>query len=97
MSNICALEHVLREAQLVEYCYHNQERDNEERTRKQSKAGGPGATEIDLFRGSLKGSNQSMICPELTEWIGRQFERDVNIMKQTRKAREEPALVRSSK
>lgn len=73
--NSCALEHVLREAQLMEYWYHNQERDNEERTRKQSKAGGPVADEIDLFLGSLKGSNQSMICPEHTEWIGRQLER----------------------
>lgn len=95
--NIYAMEHVRREAQIVEYWYHNQERDNEERARKQSKTGGPGADDIDLFRGSLKGSNRSMNCPDLAEWIVRQLERGAKIMKRTRKAREERARVRSSK
>ena len=48
--------------------------------------------EIEYFQGSNKTPYDSMICPELAEWISKQAERDSTIAKQTRKAREERAL-----
>lgn len=92
--NMTVIEHLFREAQLVEYHYHMQEKDEEEKKKKDKKHGGPTAEESDLFRGSLKSGFAAMVCPELTEYIAKQLERDVNIQKQTRKAREERTLAR---
>ena len=94
LCNLGCMEHLLREPQLVEYFYANVEKDKAEKERQQAKKGtasGPSGEEMELFRGAYKSSGSSMVCPELTEWIGRQLERDANIMKQARKAREERA------
>ena len=53
-----------------------------------------GIEEVELFLGSNKSSTDTMIAPDLTEWVAKQMERDASIAKQSRKAREESALAR---
>ena len=55
---------------------------------------GPTIDESELFLGVGKSAYESMICLDLTDWIAKQLERDANILKSTRKAREERAQSR---
>ena len=50
---------------------------------------------MEYFLSSSKSVSESMICPPLLEWIAKQLERDANVQKQYRKAREERALARN--
>ena len=96
LTNLALAEHLLREAQLVEHHYRNIERDHEEKNRKERKGGAVGlpAQEVELFLGAEKGAVDCMISPDLTEFVSKALERDANVQKQSRKAREERALAR---
>ena len=50
--------------------------------------------ETELSLGAPRAGVDYMICPELTEWISKQLEKEATIAKQTRKAGEERALAR---
>ena len=56
--------------------------------------GGLPSDEMEMFLGVSKSVYNVMVAPDLQEWIGKQLERDANIAKQTRKAREERTLAR---
>ena len=96
--NNVSFELLLREAQMVEFHYQTLERDAQEKLRKNAKGGaaaqGPSIEEVALFQGAGKTQFESMVCPDLMEHIAKQLERDANILKQSRKAREERALLR---
>ncbi|CAK0836009.1 unnamed protein product [Prorocentrum cordatum] len=105
--NVAGIESLMREAQLVEYAYSNHDgapgsapdpaeggsgRGKEGRGR--GRGGVAGAfgylDEYNAFRGQ-RGNGEAMMCPALVELVGKQVERDANILKQVRKAREERA------
>ena len=96
--NLACFEYLLRRAQLVEYYYHDLEQAAEEKSAgasdKKPKSHGPPQSEVRLFTGTNYTHHDAMICPELLEWIGKQLERQSQIQKQSRKAREERALAR---
>mmetsp|Transcript_26387 Transcript_26387/g.57288 ORF Transcript_26387/g.57288 Transcript_26387/m.57288 type:complete len:387 (+) Transcript_26387:759-1919(+) len=91
LTNLAAVEHLLREAQMVEYHYKNLERDVD--VKGKGKQGLPNE-EMDLFLGAGKSSHDAMVCPELMDHVAKAMERDALILKQSRKAREERALAR---
>ena len=96
LTKLAAVEVLLREAQMVEYHYQNVEKDKEETAKKQKGHSAAPLTseEMMLFQGTGKSHFESMICPDLMEHIAKALERDANILKQSRKAREERALAR---
>ena len=94
LPNLSVIEHLLRDGQMVEYHYKNVEREKEDKLRRDKKVTGPTIDESELFLGVGKSAYESMICPDLTDWIAKQLERDANILKSTRKAREERAQSR---
>ena len=94
LPNLSVIEHLLRDGQMVEYHYKNVEREKEDKLRRDKKVTGPTIDESELFLGVGKSAYESMICPDLTDWIAKQLERDANIIKSTRKAREERAQSR---
>ena len=76
---------------MAEYRYKNVEREKEDKLRCDKKVTGPTIDESELFLGVGKSAYESMICPDLTDWIAKQLERGANILKSTHKAREERA------
>ena len=55
---------------------------------------GLGVDEVEYFQGTEKTAYDSIICPDLVEWISKQGERDSSILKNMRKARGERALAK---
>ena len=53
--------------------------------------------ELVVFTGTHRETGEHMICPELLDYVSKEVERDTNIMKQIRKAREERRLAGSKK
>ena len=51
---------------------------------------------MQLFTGKHKEYGNIMISPELLEYVSKEAEKEVNVMKQVRKAREERALARKT-
>ncbi len=92
--NLAICESLFREIQAGEHHYRQAERDQEGKARKDKKHAGVPADEMDLFLDVGKSSYDCMVCPMIQEHIAKTFERDANIVKQTRKAREERALAR---
>lgn len=96
LPNLAIVEVLFREAQIAEYYYRQIERDDLEKSRLSKKAGdrGLGVDEVEYFQGAEKTAHDTMIAPDLVEWISKQGERDSSIMKNMRKAREERALAK---
>ena len=93
--NLCSMEMLLREAQMIEQFYKEEERSKHDKKMKdQKQRRGLSAEEIDLYLGSGKNFSEVMVAPTLTEYISKQLEREASISKNTRKAREERALAR---
>ncbi len=67
LPNIAGVEHLMREAQMVEYHCKNLERDTD--TKAQKSKGGLPVEEMDLFLGAGKSFFEAMICPELVEHV----------------------------
>ncbi len=94
LPNLAVIEHILRECQMCEHHYRQIEKDLDDKQRRDKKVGGMPMDEADLFLGVSKSMHDTMVCPELQEFIAKALERDANIQKQTRKAREERTLAR---
>ena len=93
--NLCSMELLLREAQMIEQFYKEEERSKHDKKMKdQKQKRGLSAEEIDLYLGAGKNFSEVMVAPTLTEYISKQLEREASISKNTRKAREERALAR---
>lgn len=89
--NLACLEDLLRQAQLVEFAYL-QESDGGK-----GKSGGKGKFSIidenAVFAGTHRETGNAMVAPDLLQYVGQEIERDANILKQIRKAREEKRLL----
>ena len=91
LPNLAMIEHTFREAQMVEHRYRQIEKDHDDKQRRDKKTGGVAMDEAELFLGVSKSMHDTMVCPDLQEFIAKALERDANIQNQTRKAREERA------
>lgn len=93
ITNVAALEVMMRRAQLVEYAYSDRRND------KGKKGGGKDSkndkSEAAVFSGIHRKTGEMMVAPELLEYVhvSREIEKDASIMKQIRKAREERRLL----
>jgi hypothetical protein len=105
LPNIAGLEKLLREAQFVEWQYaESSKKASEGKTDdgggKRPKGSGKGdvlvSKEMELFTGKHKEYGSIMIAPELLAYVAVEAEKEVHVMKQVRKAREERALARKS-
>ena len=102
IANIAGLEKLLREAQLIEWQYAESARKAKDGDGdgggKKSKGSGKGdvlvSGEQQLFTGKHKEYGNVMISPELFAYVAQEAEKEVSVMKQVRKAREERALAR---
>ena len=94
LPNLAVIEHLFRQVQLVEYYYRERQRASEDKQFKDKKSVGVSSEEVELFLGGSKSGLESMICPDLMQHIAKELEREASINKQTRKAREERALLR---
>jgi hypothetical protein len=91
LPNCSSMEHLFREAQMIEYHYKTMERDEDDK--KKQKTAMP-SQEADLFLGAGKTGHEAMVAPELMEHVAKSLERDALILKQSRKFREERSLAR---
>ena len=94
LPDVSAIERRLHLGQMVEYHYKYAEREKEDELRRDKKVTGPTIDESELFLGVGKSACESMICPNFTDGTAKQLEGDTNILKSTRKAREERAQLR---
>ena len=107
LPNVAGIEALMREVQVVEYAYAKHDSfsgssaegadaagGKNKKGRGRGRGGAAGAfgylDEFTAFRGQRE-TGDAMVCPTLVEWVGKQVERDANILKQVRKAREERA------
>ncbi|CAK0899749.1 unnamed protein product, partial [Prorocentrum cordatum] len=100
LCNLASFEVLFRQAQLVEYA-HEQERVARQMAGGKGKKGaGKGAGLLDeslVFTGQHREAGGVMLAPEQMDFASREIERDANIMKQVRKAREERRALTNNK
>jgi len=100
LPNLAGVEVALRRAQLIEYVYRMEEEKTEKADGDGDKKGrgrgrGRGLLhhafidESAIFTGTSREFGDAMVCPELLTHVGSEIERDANVLKQVRKAREE--------
>ena len=95
VTNIAAVELLLRKAQLVEFSYSERgpappRKDDEKKGKGKGKDSRVGMyDESAIFLGAHKEHGEIMVCPLLLEYVQREVEREAGVMKQIRKAREE--------
>ena len=96
LPNLAIVEVLFREAQMAEYYYRMIERDDLEKSRLAKMAGdrGLGVDEVEYFQGSEKTAYDTMIAPDLIEWISKQGEWYNSIQMDMRNAREKRDLAR---
>ena len=98
LCNLASIEDILREAQMVEYVYL-QEANSTKAAPAGKKGQGRGrgqaglVNELEVFTGTHRDSGETMVCPELSDYVAKELERDAGVMKQIRKSREEKALL----
>lgn len=98
VTNLACLEAVARRLQTIEYQYRERVRDSDQGT---SSAGASmagqvmiTADEAELFAGSSHVASTICCAPALVEHVSRELEKEARVAKETRKAREERALLR---
>ena len=91
LPNLAGLEVLMRRAQMIEY--HHEKRTKAANAG-DGKSGGVTCEEASYFSGSHKLNGEVMVTPDLLAWVGKEIERDVEVTKQMRKAREEQRLSR---
>ena len=105
--NLAVMELILRQAQLVEFTYSDKgpappgaggAGGNEGKKNKgQGKGERAGLYEEgQIFLGAHREFGDTMVAPELLDYVSKEVEREASVMKQVRKAREERALARGA-
>ena len=100
LTNSAGWETVFRHAQLIEYT-HVRDDDRVVRSGGGEKGGGKSSSSSGLvgenavFGGSHRHSGEAMIMPELMDFVANEVERDADVMKQVRRAREERRLLQT--
>ncbi|CAE8601066.1 unnamed protein product, partial [Polarella glacialis] len=94
--NLVGVEVLLRQAQLIEYVYSDKGpaakgggKGDGEQKKKNEKGGHEVIYEASIFTGSNKEYGDTMVAPQLLEYVAKEVEKDAAVMKQVRKAREE--------
>ncbi|CAE8636823.1 unnamed protein product [Polarella glacialis] len=94
--NLVGVEVLLRKAQLIEYVYSDKGpaakgggKGDGEQKKKNEKGGHEVIYEASIFTGSNKEYGDTMVAPQLLEYVAKEVEKDAAVMKQVRKAREE--------
>ena len=101
VSNLVAVELLMRKVQLIEFQYEEARRVEEVCDKK--KGGGKGKSqgmfsdESLIFAGKHLEMGNVMVCPVLLEHVAKEADREVVVMTAVRKAREERALARKDK
>ena len=99
LSNLVVMERIARRLQTIEYQYAEKVRDNERGGSAGATASASGSAvitndEIDLFEGRQHVNPTVCCAPSLIEHVSKELEKEAQIQKQARKAREEKALLR---
>lgn len=101
LSNNSIIEAVARRLQVIEWQYRDRVRDGDRGLAGATSAGSAsGITpasqdEVDLFEGTSHVGSTVCCCPDLVEHVSRELEREAQIQKNARKAREEKQLARA--
>lgn len=91
--NSLGVELMFRRVQTIEYAHSEKARENEARS-----PGGKLALEEQYMFGSLvRQAGTLMICPQLLQHVKEEFEKDVQLQKNLRKAKEERELAAKAK
>ena len=90
---MCGLEVVLRRCQMIEF--HHDKKSRAASSKEQT--AGITRDEAAYFSGLHRLAGEVMISPELVKWVSEEVGRDVEVVKQMRKAREEARLTRGDK
>ena len=96
VANSAAFESLLRQAELIEYTYHMEQKGGSSGKGKgKAKAGERAGVleEAAIFAGSHRDSGELMCAPDLLDYVSKEVERDAGVLKQIRKAREERAAL----
>ena len=98
LSNLAGVEMAFRRAQLIEYFYSERgpgggKGSGKGKKEDKKEEGGLYQMEASIFSGSHKEFGDTMVAPDLMDYVSREVEREASIMKQVRKAREERAAV----
>ena len=82
---------IFRRLQLIEYFYSEKGPGGGKGTSrgKDKKEEGSYKAEAAVFAGSHREFGDTMVAPELMEYVSKEIEKDASVMKQVRKAREE--------
>jgi hypothetical protein len=94
LANIAGAELIFRRLQLIEYFYSEKGpgggkgSGKGEKKDKKSDDGNYKA-EAAVFAGSHREFGDTMVAPELLDYVSKEIEKDASVMKQVRKAREE--------
>jgi len=95
MCNCACLELLIRQAQLIEYTYHQELYTAPKKGKGKGRAGL--IEESDIFAGTHRDSGELMCAPDLLDYVSKEVERDAAVLKQIRKAREERTALAGSK
>ena len=90
-NNLC-LEVIFRRLQTIEYSYAERARELEAK----AVGGRLSLEEQQTFGGVTRQASTLMVCPDLLDFVKGEVERDANLAKNLRKAREERELARKS-
>ena len=109
VTNVAGAELLLRKAQLIEYSYSDAgpaaagsaASSGEGGNKKKGGAGKGGGRagvydESQIFMGAHKEFGDTLLDPQLLDYVAKEVERDAQVMKQVRKAREERILARKA-
>ena len=91
LPSLMGLEVILRRCHMIEY--HHEKRSKAVKD-KGDTVGGLSRDEAAYFVGSHRTAGEVMVSPELVEWVSKEIGKDVEVVKQMRKAREESKLAR---
>ena len=96
LSNVAGAELAFRRLQLIEYFYSERGPGSGKGTGKAKPEKGQGdetlyKMESSIFSGTHKEFGDTMVSPDLMDFVSKEVEREASIMKQVRKAREERA------
>eukprot|EP00971_Amphidinium_carterae_P152974 3032700-Amphidinium_carterae.2 len=99
ITNLTSFETALRKAQLVEYAYCMEGTGDKEKGKGKQKGGMHLGIvdEYSVFLGTHRETGEMMCAPELLEYVAREVEKDANVLKQVRKAREERQAAQGKK
>ena len=93
LPNLVGLEVIMRRCQVIEFHY---EKKGKAQQGGKDQSAGVTRDEAAYFSGTHRLAGEVMVCPDLVDWVSKEIGRDVEVVKQMRKAREEAKLGRKT-